>query len=96
MTRQLFDEVCAAAGLRPRIFLESTSPHTLIALAQNGHGIPVLSSSASVRPQMDRAVQLVFNGRPIGRMVSAIWNPKRHQPAGFNDLIEILKDFANP
>jgi hypothetical protein len=40
---------------------------------------------------MDKAVQLVFNDRPIGRMVSAIWNPKRHQPAGFSDLIDIMK-----
>ena len=96
MTRQIFDEACMSAGLRPRIFLESASPHTLIALARKGHGIPVLSSSASVRPQMDRALQLVFNDRPIGRMVSAVWNPKRHQPAGFADLIQILKDCANP
>jgi DNA-binding transcriptional LysR family regulator len=96
MTRQIFDEACAAAGVRPRFFLESASPHTLVALAQKGHGVAVLSSSASVRPQMDRAVRLVLNDRPIGRMVSAIWNPKRHQPAGFTDLIEILKDCANP
>jgi DNA-binding transcriptional LysR family regulator len=91
MTRQLFDEACTAGGVRPRIFLESASPHTLVALAQKGHGVAVLSSSASVRPQMDKAIQVVFNDRPIGRMVSAIWNPKRHQPAGFSDLIDIMK-----
>jgi DNA-binding transcriptional LysR family regulator len=94
MTRELFDQSCSAAGIRPRIFLESDSPHTLIALAQEGHGIAVLSSSASIRLQMDGAVPLTVARRPIRRMVSVVWHPDRHRPPGFARLLDLLSEHA--
>lgn len=90
MTRELFDRSCTAAGIRPRIFLESSSPYTLIALAREGHGTAILSSSASSGLTEDRVVPLTLEGRPIRQMVSAVWNPKRHQPPGFSYLLELL------
>lgn len=94
MTRELLDRSCAAAGIRPRIFLESDSPHTLIALAEEGHGIAVLSTSASSGLKGERGVPLMLDDKLIHQTVSAIWNPKRYQPAGFSYLLQVLSQEA--
>lgn len=94
MTRDLFDRSCLRKRLRPRILLESDSPHALIALAQAGHGLAVLSSSAAIRPDMDRAIPLTLGGRAITQMVSVVWNPNRHRPPALPFLLETLKEHA--
>jgi DNA-binding transcriptional LysR family regulator len=46
VSREVFDAACRLAGMRPRIVLESTSPHTLFSMAGGGNGIAVVPSSA--------------------------------------------------
>ena len=44
--RRAFDAACRLAGLKPNILLESRSPHTLLALAEAGHGVAIIPSHA--------------------------------------------------
>lgn len=94
LTRQLFDHACAAAGIRPRIMLESDSTHTLISLARDGHGIAIVSSSAREVQRLDNSAALVSAGRPIGDMVSALWHPNRYRPASLPAFVELLEQHA--
>lgn len=94
LTRQLFDQACAGAGIRPRIMLESDSTHTLISLAGDGHGIAVVSSSAHEVHQLDNSVALVSDGNAISDMVFALWHPNRYRPASLPAFVDLLERHA--
>lgn len=94
LTRQMFDQACVDASVRPRILLESDSTHTLISLARDGHGIAILSSSARDTEDIKRAVPIVSAEGEICRPVSAIWNPNRYRPASLPAFAEMLEKHA--
>ncbi len=94
LTRQLFDHACAAANIRPNILLESDSTHTLKSLAQDGHGIAVLSSSARGVQYEQNSVALQLAGKRIGDMVSGLWHPNRYRPACLPTFVELLEEHA--
>lgn len=94
MTRDLFDQSCQEAGTRPRVVLESDSPHTLVAMVEASHGLAILSSSAASGIRSRSPVPVSLAGAPIRRQVSAISNPARHQPAALPFLVRCLKSYA--
>ncbi|MEN5084418.1 LysR family transcriptional regulator [Bosea sp. TWI1241] len=94
MTRDLVDESFRTAGIRPRIVLESDSPHALVAMVSAGHGIAMLSSAAARGIHAFQPVPLTLAGAPIRRQVSAVWNPLRHRPAALPMLVEVLQATA--
>ncbi len=73
-SRAWLEAACLVAHVKPNIVLESTAPHTLIALAKAGYGIGVLPSPASIRGEAVRAVPLVHRGISIGRWAVVAWN----------------------
>mgnify|MGYP000572025644 CR=1 FL=1 len=94
LTRHLFEQVAAAHGVRPRIVLESDSTQTLAVLAQDGHGVAVVSSSARNIPEFRNAVRIRSDICQATAEVSALWNPKRYRPAYFSRFLETLIDIA--
>ena len=42
--RAVFDAACRAADFKPNIAFESRTPHTLLALAEAGHGVAIVPS----------------------------------------------------
>jgi DNA-binding transcriptional LysR family regulator len=44
LTRHWFDTACQRAHLRPKVALESSAPHALIALARVGYGMAIVPS----------------------------------------------------
>jgi LysR family cyn operon transcriptional activator len=94
MTRDMFDQSCRKAGIRPRIVLESDSPHALVAMVEAGHGIAILSSSAAKGIRSNQPVPVSLKGKPIHRPVSAIWNLERHRPASLPAFVTCLQDSA--
>lgn len=91
MTRDLVNESCRQAGVRPRMVLESDSPHALVAMVEAGHGIAMLSSSAARGVRSSPPKRVTLAGQPVRRQVSAIWNPARHHPAALPVLIDCLQ-----
>lgn len=75
--RSWFDGACESARVSPRVVLESSSPHTLIALAGVGYGTAIIPSNIDTLPQSVRAVPLVHQGRSIGRWSMVAWRPER-------------------
>lgn len=92
MTRDMFDDACRKAGIRPRIVLESDSPHALVAMVEAGHGVAILSSSAANGIRSNPPVPVTLEGKRIHRPVSAIWNLERHRPASLPAFVACLQD----
>jgi DNA-binding transcriptional LysR family regulator len=76
-SREWFDAACEAAHFRPRVLLESSAPHTLVALAATRYGIAIVPSNAQVPRKAVRAVPLVHRGASIGRWQTISWDPQR-------------------
>src|ERR1051325_6933 len=79
VARGWFEAACNAAGIRPRVLVESSAPATLMALAVVGHGVAIIPSNATPQPSM-RFVMLTHEGKPIGRWSSVVWNQHRFLP----------------
>ena len=94
LTRHLFEQTAAAHGVRPRIVLESDSTQTLAALAHDGHGVAIVSSSAQNISEIRNAVMLRSDICQTSAEVSALWNPKRYRPAYVSRFLEALIDIA--
>jgi DNA-binding transcriptional LysR family regulator len=90
LTRHLFEQVCAAHGVRPKILLESDSTHTLGALARDGHGVAIVSSSAQDTKEIHSAIPIRSASCRTSADVSAIWNPNRYRPASLNAFMTLL------
>ena len=88
--RAWFDGACSAAGLRPKILLESGAPATLVALAEVGHGVAVIPSNVPTLGRAVHSVLLVQGEEPIGRWSSIVWNPRRFLPPYAEDFVDEL------
>jgi DNA-binding transcriptional LysR family regulator len=88
-SRRIFDEACRAAGVEPRVLVESRSPQSLIAMAAAGHGIAIVPSVVTLRGAVAVA-GLVRNGRPLGLWAQAVWDPRRHLPAYAAGFLQTL------
>src|SRR5262245_23962706 len=62
-----FDAACRIERMRPRVLLESITPHTLIALARTGLGIALMNSVVRIPREKLRAAVITHRGAPIGR-----------------------------
>ena len=76
-SREWFDAACSIAHVQPRVLLESSAPHTLIALAATGYGIAIVPSNAQVPRGAVRAMPLVHRGASVGRWAIIAWDPQR-------------------
>ncbi|UYV38314.1 LysR family transcriptional regulator [Rhodobacteraceae bacterium D3-12] len=94
LTRHLYEQIAAAHGLRPRILLESDSTQTIAALARDGHGVGVVSSSAPKITTMKNAVRIQSDLSKTTSEVSALWNPKRYRPAYFQSFLDTLLEIC--
>jgi LysR family transcriptional regulator, cyn operon transcriptional activator len=92
-SREWFDSACAVAHIRPRIHLEGTAPHALIALARLGHGIAVVPSTVIV-PSAVCAVPLVQGRKSTGAWLTVAWNAERPLPAYAQQFVDELAGYC--
>ncbi|MCA2213098.1 LysR family transcriptional regulator [Jidongwangia harbinensis] len=71
--RGVFDQACAAAGVRPRIALQATAPGAVADLAVRGLGVAVLSASMARAHAELRAVPL--RDVRIPALLALVWRP---------------------
>ena len=91
-TRQLFDAACRITHLRPRCVLESTEPHSLITLAEAGHGIAVVPSTVRFMSKKTRIMPILQNGKSLGTWSTVAWDARRILPAygvGFVEELDV-------
>jgi DNA-binding transcriptional LysR family regulator len=48
LSRRTFDATCRLAGIEANIVFESRTPHTLLAMAESGHGVAIVPSAVRI------------------------------------------------
>jgi LysR family cyn operon transcriptional activator len=75
-----FDAACRIERIRPRVLLESITPHSLLALARTGLGIALINSVVQIPRDRVRAAVIAHRGVPIGRWTVVAWDRQRFLP----------------
>jgi len=78
--RRAFDAACRLAGLKPNIRLQSRSPHTLLALAEAGHGVAIVATTFRTDRYDLKIVRLTYQGRPLREPLAVLWDRRRPLP----------------
>ena len=92
-SRALFESACRLARVSPAIYHESSSAHTLVALAAAGHGVAVIPGTVKIHREDVHLAQLHFNEAPLYFDLFAAWNPANPLPPYGHAVIEYLADW---
>lgn len=92
LVRRTFDAACRLAGLKPNILIESRSPHTLLALAEAGHGVAVIPSQFRTDRYALKIVSLRFRGRRLREPLAMLWDKRRPLPSYAIAFCDMLAD----
>jgi DNA-binding transcriptional LysR family regulator len=88
--RAAFDAACRVAEFKPNISFESRTPHTLLALAEAGHGIAIVPSVLPVHRYDLRTVRLVYRGKPLREAYAIVSDKRRSLPPAVSDFCQSL------
>lgn len=91
--RKSFDEACRAVGLEPTIFMESRLSHTLLALAEAGHGVAIGPSTLPIHRYRLRVARLVREAEPLHEPLAVMWNANRPLPRYARAFCELLGSY---
>ena len=94
MFRRVFDAACRLAHLKPNIFIESRTPHTLLALAEARHGVAIIPSQLQARDYQLRIAALTYRGRPLRTPMVILWDKQRPLPRYAKAYCEMLADYV--
>ncbi len=88
--RRAFDAASRMAGLKPTIMFESRNPHTLLALAEAGHGVAIVPSQLQCHRYQLRIVGLTYRGRSLREPLTISWDKRRPLPRFATDYCGML------
>jgi DNA-binding transcriptional LysR family regulator len=88
--RTAFDAACRLAGFKPNIFIESRTPHTLLSLAEAGHGVAIVPSVMPTSRYRLRIVRITHRRRPLRQPLDVVWDRRRLLPPYARDFCESL------
>ncbi len=92
--RRVFDAACRLAHVSPNIFIESRTPHTLLTLAEAGHGVAIIPSQLQVTHHRLRIVAVTYRGRPLRTPMVILWDKMRPLPRYATAYCEMLADYV--
>jgi DNA-binding transcriptional LysR family regulator len=92
--RGVFDAACRLAHVRPNIFLESHTPHTLLTLAEAGHGVAIIPSQLRAHHRQLRIVAVTYHGRPLRTPMAILWDRQRPLPRYATAYCAMLSDYV--
>lgn len=95
LTRQWFDTACQRVHLRPKVALESTAPHALVALARVGYGIAIVPSHTEFDRGRLRGAPVVERGTVLGAWAAIAWDPHRFQAPFVERFVEELAEYSS-
>lgn len=85
-------QLAAEAGTQPRIVFHSDQALTVFEMASAGLGLAVLPTLFRPRALRRHLVMLPLHERNLGFPVVAAWNRDQPTPAGFEALLQSLRD----
>lgn len=90
--RKTFDSACHLAGLKPNIVIESRSPHTLLALAEAGHGIAIIPSFVRLNRYSLKTLPITHQRKPVREPRSIFWDKRRPLPRYMQDFCKMIAE----
>ncbi len=91
VSRRTFEATCRLAGIAPSVAFESRTPHTLLAMAESGHGVAIVPSAVQINRYPLRVVRVTHRGKPLREPLAIFWDARRPLPryaAGFCEMLE--------
>ena len=92
--RGAFDAACRVAEFKPNIAFESTTPHTLLALAEAGHGVAIVPSVLPTHRYNVRVTRLMYRRKPLREAYSIVSNPRRSLPRAADEFCRSLAEYV--
>ena len=92
--RRNFDAACRLAGVQPNVAFESRTPHTLLAMAEGGHGVAVIPSSQRVRRNSLNIVRVSYRSKALRLRLAIFWDKRRPLPRYAGAFCEMLADYV--
>ena len=93
--RRTFDAACRLAGVKTDIKFESRTPHTLLAMAEDRHGVAVVPSAVRARGYKLRFVQVTFQRKPLSEPLAIFWDKQRSLPRYAMAFTKMLAEYMN-
>jgi DNA-binding transcriptional LysR family regulator len=91
--RKMFDAACRLADIEPNILVESRAPHTLLALAEAGHGVAIIPSILTTDRYNLRLVRVAHRHRPLRERLIIQWDRRRPIPSYAQSFCELLAKY---
>jgi DNA-binding transcriptional LysR family regulator len=92
VSRRTFDAVCRLAGIEANIVFESRTPHTLLAMAERGHGVAIVPSAVRIHRYPLRVVRVTYQGEPLREPLAIFWDKRRPLPRYATAFCEMLAE----
>lgn len=81
VSRRTFDATCRLAGIETNIVFESRTPHTLLAMAEKGHGVAIVPSAVRIDRYPLRVTRVTHRGKALREPLAIFWNKRRPMPS---------------
>ncbi|MBK6971936.1 MAG: LysR family transcriptional regulator [Sterolibacteriaceae bacterium] len=94
VSRRNFNATCRLAGTEANIVFESRTPHTLLAMAERGHGVAVVPSAVRIDRYPLRIVRVTFRGKPLHEPLAVFWDKRRHMPSYATAFCAMLAEYV--
>jgi len=94
VSRRTFDATCSLAGIAANIVFESRTPHTVLAMAESGHGVAIVPSAVRVDRYKLRVVRVTYLGKPLREPLAVFWDKRRPLPAYATAFCKMLAAYA--
>jgi DNA-binding transcriptional LysR family regulator len=91
--RRSFDAACHLAGLKPIIAYESRTPHTLLAMAESGHGVAIIPSAMRTDRHPLHISAVTYRGKPLREPLAMYWDKRRFLPPYAKAFCEMLAQY---
>jgi DNA-binding transcriptional LysR family regulator len=88
--RKTFDAACRIARVRPEVRFECSSPHTLLSLAEAGHGVAIVPSNVRLDRFTLKALRITYQGKPLQEPLSIFWDKRRFLPRYAQDFCALV------
>ena len=93
--RRTFDAACRLAGIEVNIAFESRVPHTLLTMAEKGHGVAIVPSALRIdRYPLLRIARVTYQGKALREPLAIFWEKRRPLPAYAAAFCEMLAEYA--
>jgi DNA-binding transcriptional LysR family regulator len=92
--RRTFDAACRLTRAKPNVIFECSSPHTLLSLAEAGHGIAVVPSNVLLQRYALKGQRITHQRRALSEPLSVFWDRRRVLPRYARDFTEMLADYT--